>query len=156
MHIHSLCSQCMDCLKEKKIHQRKMLKKDRSAKSHRKDQIPRLRSRSRCRYCSQKSRKTHVCPEKYIYELILEPFFKRVFLDTQPFCYLDLYQNCIKVVRQEELFKNCSNIKTILHYHLRYYIEDYEFWSYEVISLWNFISFDFELKFLSRCKISFT
>ena len=68
-----------------------------------------------------------MCPGKYIYEFIMESLLKRVFLDTQPFCYLDLYQNCKSVIVQEHLFENCDSINLILYQCLTHYIEDYEF-----------------------------
>ncbi len=80
-----------------------------------------------CRYCSQKYINRHICPRRYIYEFIFEPFIKRVFLDTQPFCYLDLYQNCRSIISQERLFAECGNIDSVLYEYLVYYIEDYEF-----------------------------
>ena len=68
-----------------------------------------------------------MCPGKFIYEFILEPLFKHVYLDTLPQCYLDLYQNCKSVIAQEQLYTGCSNIDSILCQYLPYYIQDYEF-----------------------------
>ena len=127
MHLNSLCNQCMDCLQENKKCRRKISKRKQDVKSRQQNPASKTRRKNRCRYCSQKSGKLHICPEKYIYEFILESFFKRVFLDTQPCSYLDLYQNCITTVAREELFGDCNIIDSILHHYLRYYIQDYEF-----------------------------
>ena len=68
-----------------------------------------------------------MCSGKFIYEFILEPFFKCVYLETLPQCYLDLYQNCKSVIAQKQLYTGCSNIDSILCQNLTYYIQDYEF-----------------------------
>ena len=101
--------------------------KDMNIKNYAQDHNVDTRKNKLCRYCLQKNSKRHICPGKYIYEFIMESFFKRVFLDTQPCCYLDLYHNCKLTIVQEHLFPTCSNIDSILYQNLVYYIYDYEF-----------------------------
>ena len=127
MHLNSLCNQCMDCFQENKMYHRKTSRRNQDVKSHQQNPAIKTRRKNRYRYCLQKSSKLHICPKKYIYEFIMESFFKRVFLDTQPSSYLDLYQNCITTITREELFGDCNIVDSILHHHLRYYIQDYEF-----------------------------
>ena len=80
-----------------------------------------------CRYCFQKNSRRHMCARRFIYRFIMEPFLKRVYLDSQPFCYLDLYQNCKLLISREHLFAKCDNIDLILYQNIAYYIDDYEF-----------------------------
>ena len=79
-----------------------------------------------CRYCLKNQQKRHLCADQYIYEHILEPFFKGIYLDTSPICYLDLYQQCKTVIKQEHLFTESANINAVLYKFLKYYIQDYE------------------------------
>ena len=66
-----------------------------------------------------------MCPGKYINDFIVEDFFKRVYLDTAPSCYLDLFQKSIIV--REKLFAGCDSIESVLYQYLPYFIQDYEF-----------------------------
>jgi hypothetical protein len=68
-----------------------------------------------------------MCPGKYIYDFIVEDFFKRVYLDTAPSCYLDLFQNCKSIIVREKLFAGCDSIESVLYQYLPYFIQDYEF-----------------------------
>ncbi len=79
-----------------------------------------------CRYCLKKQQKRHLCAGQYIYEHILESFFKGIFLDTKPLCYLDFYQECRTVIKKEHLFQESVNINAVLYKFHKYYIQDYE------------------------------
>ena len=79
-----------------------------------------------CRFCLKKRQKRHLCAGQYTYEFIFEPLFKGIALDTNPLCYLDLYQDCKTVIEKEHLFTESVNIDPVLYRYLRYYIQDYE------------------------------
>jgi hypothetical protein len=76
-----------------------------SKRGWQKDHVSKLRTD--CVIVHKMQQNTYFAPKKYIIdELVLQharAFFMCLFLDTQPFCYLDiLYENCIESCHRGE------------------------------------------------------
>lgn len=78
-----------------------------------------------CYFCSRKYTKKHLCGELVAYD-ILRKLFLDVLYDSQPPNGGQLFVETLKVIKNENLFKESKNIEKTINHYLSYFLEEFD------------------------------
>ena len=78
-----------------------------------------------CYFCSRKYTKKHLCGEVVAYD-IMRRLFLNVLYDTQPTYGGQLFLETLKVIHDNNLFKESKNIEKTVDHYLSYFLQEFD------------------------------
>ena len=77
-----------------------------------------------CKFCQQT--KKHFCSKKFIFKNIFKKLFMGILLDFKPSSELEFFQITMRIIKDENLFEDCTDPASITLEYLKIFITKYD------------------------------